>query len=99
MKWLSGKSKSQGPSPPQQETKKYNPPPRPAPVSGQAAVTRQQKPAGEDAAVAKQPFLGLTCHFPDFPGSHNPTGEEAWTSGVWRVEYPGVRKLGERDTH
>lgn len=49
--------------------------------------------------VARQPLPGLTCHLSDFPGSHNPTGREAWTSGVCRVEYPGVRKLGERDTH
>lgn len=38
------------------------------------------------------PIPGLTCHFPDVPGSHNPTGKEAWTSGVWRGEYPGVKE-------
>ena len=45
------------------------------------------------------PIPGLTCHLPDVPGSHNPTGREAWTSGVWSGEYPGVRKLGKRKTH
>lgn len=96
MIWISGKSEFQGLSPPQQDTKKCHPQPSPALVSGQAAVTRQQKRAGEDAMVARQPLPGLTCHLPEVPGSHNPTGREAWTSGVWRVEYPGVRKLGER---
>lgn len=52
---LSGKSEFQGPSLRQQETRKCHPPPSPAPVSGQAAVTRQQKLAGEDAVVARQP--------------------------------------------
>lgn len=42
------------------------------------------------------PIPGLTCHLTDVPGSHNPMEREAWTSGVWRGEYPGVRKLGER---
>lgn len=46
--------------------------------------------------VARQPLPGLTCHLPEVPGSHNPTGREAWTSEVWRVEYPRVRELGER---
>ena len=55
MKRISGKSRFQGLSPPQNETRKCHPPPSSAPVSGQAAVTRQQKPAEEDAVVARQP--------------------------------------------
>lgn len=42
------------------------------------------------------PIPGLTCHFPDVPGSHNPTGREAWTSGVWRESIRELRKLGKR---
>lgn len=43
------------------------------------------------------PIPGLTCHLPDVPGSHNPMGREAWTSGLWRGEYLEVRKLGEKE--
>lgn len=105
MIWILGKGKYRDHPHPNRKPRNATPNPfRPwALVSGQAAVTRQQKSAGEDAVVAKQPLLGLTCHLPDIPGSHNSTGREAWTSGVWRVEYPGVRKLGEKgkdgDTH
>lgn len=41
-------------------------------------------------------ILGFICYFIDVFGFYNFMEREVWIFGVWRGEYSGVRKFGER---